>query len=374
MLTPKTDFTNLCSNLSRIDLNCRPLRPIVGICKELQHFKTSWSEEIAIGNREIDQFNHIMKLCCNKEIDIDIDSVLNNRWWSILKTKLKSHKERKKQHAFAVIFMKNGKYWIFKSVKPHRHNRNKTEQTKLKYTKHSEEVLIGQIDKFLSKNEDKVESVLIYSLYSPCFVREKKVLPCMFLLWEKAYEWHRKYGCFTDVAFTKFWGLKGTHFLKDLTYSQIICLNSLFYPTVEECEKIPFKLDIKQLKKSFRKIFETIRSAKDKLETRNEKKTGRAFKELKELAETLKRRQEHLDHGKEKIESLKFESDNKFLEEALKKIWNEVVDNSPLPHFVTQKIDTDFKTNVVKFFQKYYKSFWGSYPLKLYHISPEFNV
>lgn len=288
----------------------------------------------------------------------------------------RSFRGREKQFAFAVVYMKNGRRRIFEDVYPDHQNKSKDPASPFtKPTLHCEEILLAQIDEFLQNNLDLVERIFIYSYNSPCLKREKHnnidICPCMFLLLEKADEWQRKYGCVTEVAFTKFWGLRGPNVFKDLTYSNISSPCSPFYPYIEKCKKIPFKLDSKQFKNKFGELYKTISFVKDKEKLNKQIATSK--EELVKLAETSKTRQEHLDHGHKIIESLQFDSQINICE-ILHKNWNEMVDNCPLPPSIIDEITTDFNINVVKRFLKLLQCTLGKCsPLQLYHHPPEYS-
>ncbi|XP_044062061.1 uncharacterized protein LOC122880724 [Siniperca chuatsi] len=279
-----------------------------------------------------------------------------------------------KQCASAVVFLKDGKCEIFAEVYPHYRNKKSknSDSPSTEVTKHSEEILIGQIDEYLQSNGIHVQSILFYTLNSPCLKREKHTDPCMFKLVEMAHQWQSKFGFSTVVAFTKFWGLSGPNFFKDLTYSDISSPSSDFYPYIETCKTIPFKLNSKDFRNNVKKrsIYNTIPyvEVSDKRKLDNDIKS--ALRDLVKLAESsFGLRKEHLERGEEKISSFTFDplvQDKSF--EFLTKNWNEMVTNCSMSP-IREKITTDFNIAVVFLFLKELKSTLGnSSPLRLYCV------
>ncbi|XP_038595696.1 uncharacterized protein LOC119919364 [Micropterus salmoides] len=288
------------------------------------------------------------------------------------------HKKHKggKQYAFAVIIMKNGKYKHFQGVCPcYRDKKRKNSASpSTEVTSHSEESLIRQIDKFLLNNGTNVRHILIYTLNSPCLKREKHIEPCMFKLLEMADQWLSKYGFFTDVAFTKFWGLTGPNYFADLKFSDISSPSSCFYPYVQTCKKIPFKLDSTFFRKDVLKcgIYRTLLDIKDtKQRSKPKDDIQSCLHKLVKLAENSVnlRKDQHVARGVKIISSLTFHPliHNKIID-IFTKNWNEMVIYSSMSP-IREQITTDFNTAVVHLFLKDLKSTLGnSSPLQLYQV------
>ncbi|XP_044062065.1 uncharacterized protein LOC122880727 [Siniperca chuatsi] len=200
------DLLAALSNYSPIDFSAVNLRQI---SQNILGLKDSF--EKLIDCDKIELFNRVIKLVSNVENELNIDAVCAGRH-------MKSLQEcsNEKQCASAVVFLKDGKCEIFAEVYPHYRNKKSknSDSPSTEVTKHSEEILIGQIDEYLQSNGIHVQSILFYTLNSPCLKREKHTDPCMFKLVEMAHQWQSKFGFSTVVAFTKFWGLSGPNFLR----------------------------------------------------------------------------------------------------------------------------------------------------------------
>lgn len=282
---------------------------------------------------------------------------------SILKDNYMKHKKTEKQYALAFVAMKNGKVFKSDEFYPCHKNRNAKDKMTEK-TKHSEEKLIQEIDKFLQKNSKNVQGILIFTLNSPCLKREKQDIQCcMYLILRKATEWYHKYGIITHAAFSKFWGLSGPNIFKRLTVSEILDQNSVFYPYFKASKKITFKLeDFMKENEEKKKKTEKGKEIKGKIiketlpDVENIEKNNlkndiiSAVHNLMVLAKHDTNKHKHCENGEKFISSLKFSSKvhNK-ISEMLRKAWSEIVNNSFML-VVRDKITADFNRAVVNVF------------------------
>ncbi|XP_049441346.1 uncharacterized protein LOC125894156 [Epinephelus fuscoguttatus] len=315
-------------------------------------------------------------LTLDKESSIDL-MTLCEPMKSVLAYYLDEHKRQEKQYAFAVAYLKNGDLIIFPAVYPDHSKGGGRSAVPTK--KHSEEKLIQQIDNFLQKNGTKVIKLLVYSYNSPCLRRENNTTCCMLLLLQKAVQWHNMYGFFTDVAFTKPYGLTGPNFFQYLTYSDISNPRSVFLTYIEKCKNIPFKLVSKrkenELRQKLIKMSEnsTIYKTIDLVEAAYKEELRSTIKsilhKLLDQANSSSHTKDHLDRGITIITSSEFppEVRNEIVT-ALIKNWNKVVINESVSP-IRDKIATDFNNAVVQLFGKELKFFVGnSSPLKLYQV------
>ena len=131
----------------------------------------------------------------------------------------------------------------------------------------------------------------------------------MFQLLYKAHEWQKQYEVFTDVAFTKPWGLSGPNYFKNLNYSIISCPSSDFHSHVEKCKDVPFRLDQCNLRDIFKKsdIIDTLSHVTDSDKNTLLRGIKYAQKTLVSLAQSsFDLRNDHLSHGKQAIDSFMF--------------------------------------------------------------------
>lgn len=298
-------------------------------------------------------------LSSGNDFDKGLDSVCGEEWWyNEMQYHLAKHKESKNQYAFAIVRMTNGECVYFNVVHPD--FKKKKNPSISPRTKHSEEILSGQLDTFIKVNGTKVKSIFIYTYNSPCLKRENgHVDNCMTRLLRSADNWRRKYGISTDVGFTEAWGISGKKFF---TRDQINIYQQ-HIPHYKKFEEIPFKLHHKQLADS--KELDILRRNKDLTKFINSAVDG-----LMKLAKRSNGLiEEHLDRGKKKIDSLKFPSqDEDIIYNILNKIWHEMVSDSANTHIQELKI-TEFNNLVVKSFCKDLKLFCRNMrPFRLYHI------
>ncbi|XP_038585958.1 uncharacterized protein LOC119911218 [Micropterus salmoides] len=317
-------------------------------------------------------FKQIMTLFSNVNNELVIRHG-DMEFWS--KTMTTINIKGDKQFAYAVVEMKNGTSNLFHAVCPYyRDKKSKNSASpSTEVTSHSEEILMRQIDEFLPNNGTNVQSILIYTLNSPCLKRKKHIKPCMFKLLEMADQWLSKYGFFTYVAFTKFWGLKGPNYFVDLKYSDISSPSSCFYPYVETYKEIPFKLNTDYFNKNiFLEIYQTISTVKD---TQQRKKLNgdiksclEKFKKLAENSVNLTKDQ-HVACAVKIISSLAFHPlVHDTIIDILTKNWNEIVNYSSILPIIEQ-ITTDFNTAVVHLFLKDLNSTLGNRsPLRPYQV------
>ncbi|XP_026213235.1 uncharacterized protein LOC113160272 isoform X5 [Anabas testudineus] len=153
------------------------------------------------------------------------------------------------QHAFAAVLFNN--HEEFFSVDTPVFQKNKPNI-------HTEQILLGKIDKYLQQNQQKTGTtagnILIYTKNSPCLKRARKketqpVVPCMFQLSEKSSEWYRKYEAYTHVLFAEYWGPIALD-LK-IEYSKISKSDNLFYPIFRN---VTFELDKNYFKDKVKEI------------------------------------------------------------------------------------------------------------------------
>lgn len=328
---------------------------------DFTNIKDWFFQKFLQNNSKTELFNRVMKLSSDTQ---SIDSVgVDELWESFQKHYPKTYEERKTQHGFAVVSMKNdGKCWVSEEVIP-RHKNKKSNKSANTFTEHTEEILIQQVDEFLQNTRTQVKLIFIYTLNSPCLKREtKNIAPCMFQFLERAHQWHREYGIPTVVGFTKFWGLSGPNYFRDLLYSKISCPSSVFYPYIEKCKGIPFKLDCKPFREKNRKsnIYKTLLSVNetDRCKLQNDIKSAQCA--LMKLEGDYVVRKKHLDRVKEMIARFTFHPQ---VQDAICEILTdnmyEIVNNSSMIP-IREKIVTDFNRAVVQLFGKQLKLIWGN--------------
>ncbi|XP_026185456.1 uncharacterized protein LOC113144023 isoform X1 [Mastacembelus armatus] len=268
-------------------------------------------------------FTYTTEQSSDNEHMIRVDSPFRDKWQPVLLYCLKKYWELR-QYGFAVLIMANGEYWIFPKLYPD-HGENKTDGAK-----HSEEILIGQINQFLLHMGINVIRILIYTFKSPCLWRSDGNVCCTKKLLEQTHDWHRKFGISTDVAFTEFWGC-GPHCFKDLTYDHVSEPSSVFHSYFQTCV---FKLLSKDAAKIYgsdnsenENIDDNIKRANDKLLKLGQKPNPRTA-------------EEHLRQGQEVIDSFKLEKE---INKKLLDKWSQLVKNSALKR-IKQKITADYNS------------------------------
>ncbi|XP_049441327.1 uncharacterized protein LOC125894154 isoform X5 [Epinephelus fuscoguttatus] len=276
--------------------------------------------------------------------------------------------QEEKQYAFAIAYLKDGNTKDFPAVYPD-HPKEEGHSASLPSKKHSEEILIQQIDDFLLDRGNEVKILLVFSYNSPCLKRENNATCCMFLLLQKADDWHSRYGFFTNVTFTKFWGLTGPNFFKHLTYSDISDLKSVFFPYIEKCKNIRFKLNEKKLRRNMSEnggLYKKIHLATDKKILSSTIKS--ILHKLVDQAKTSCRQKDHLDRGTKIITSKFHQEVREEIVTVLQKKWKEFINDESMSP-IRKKISTDFNNAVLQFFVKELKFFGGdNSPLKLYQV------
>lgn len=358
---------------SKTTNNCANLTPT--LARMLLKLLVDSFKQTTNGGDKQEMYGRILGLVSSKGEDDGNDDVpsdtVRQSYIQHLNTK---ELESDKQHAFSIVLMKDNSKVFFQDVYPDFKNKKKeavAPDTKSNQTKHSEEILIPQLDDFLRQKGTMVEHILIYTHNSPCLKRENKnVLPCMFQLLHKAYEWREHFEVSTHVAFTKFWGLSGPNYFQNLNSSIISCPSSDFVTHIETCKDIPFKLDHKNLKEIFKKsdIKNMLSHVKDKDKNTLLREILSARETLVSLAESsFGLRGVHLDRGKQKIDSFIFPpAVHNEVCERLQKEWKEMVYNSSMPP-IRKYITEVFNRAVVHVFREQLKSFLGNNsPLQLH--------
>lgn len=345
----------------------------VGMVESIQLFEDRWKQRANCDKTKM--YNHIMELSSSKapeHSDTECLSLCSKR----------NEPERDKQYASYVVFMENNKDVISQPVYPDFKNRKiesdaqytKPDQRGLsikRATTHSEEILIEQLDDFLTQNETKVKQILIYTHNSPCLKRENNIVPCMFRLLYKACEWYEHSKALTHVVFSKPWGLSGPNYFKNLNYSMISSPRSDFHSYIEKCKDIHFKLDHNNLRGIFKKsdIYNTLSQVKDEDKNTLHSNIKSAREKLVSLAQSSSGlRNDHLQRGKQMIDSFEFLPGvrNKVYE-RLQMEWKEMVNNSSMTP-IREVIAEEFNNGVVHLFREYLKSFLGSRcPLRLHY-------
>ncbi|XP_051276511.1 uncharacterized protein LOC127374880 [Dicentrarchus labrax] len=282
--------------------------------------------------------------------------------------KNKNKKNKKTQYAFAVLVLRSGECLFSPGVGPD------YSKATSEFNIHSEEILIGEIDRYLRSNGTKVQAIYIYTLNSPCLKRngkENHILCCILKLLHKVYQWFNEYGIFTFVGFTKCWGPVTESFLNSLTYSKISSVRSKNLQYFSEfSQKTSFILDSKDFRKNVNadgasqlisnvepqdrsKLYSDIKSAVDRLVEQ-----GKSSLDL----------EEHMVRGDKLISSFKFPAvvqDEIF--EILGNNWKEMVTNSFMS-VIRKDIQTVNTSIVQAFVQKLQMSLGNSSPFHLYQI------
>lgn len=360
---------------SKTTKNCANLSPTLGRMS-LKLLEDNWKQTTNGGEKQEMYVRMVGQVSSKGEDDGEDDVPSDTIRQSYIQHLNTKELESDKQHATASVLMKDNSKVDFQEVYPDFKNKKKepvAPDTKFDQTKHSEEILIPQLDDFLRQKGTMVEHILIYTHNSPCLKRENEnVLPCMFQLLYKAYEWREHYEVSTHVAFTKFWGLSGPNYFQNLNSSIISCPSSDFQSHIETCKDIHFQLDHKILKEIFKKsdIKNTLSHVKDKDKNTLRREILSARETLVSLAESLfGLRDVHLDRGKQKIDSFKFPPavHNKVCE-RFQKEWKEMVYNSSMPP-IRKYLTEEFNRAVVLFFREQLKSFLGNNsPLQLHRL------
>lgn len=309
----------------------------------IKKLEDDWKQKASCKDRT-ELFKSIMSPEAKDRVDAGDFSIVSLSYMKCSHTKM----EGIKQSAFAVIFMTDGDMKVFPYVYPDFRN-----------SKHSEEMLLQRLDDFLRKNGTAAQRILIYTYNSPCLKRENKSVPCMFQLLHKACEWQENYQVFTDVAFTKPWGLSGPNFFNYLTFSVASSPSSVFNVYIEKCKDVPFQLNEKSLRNIFKtsKIYNTLSYVKDddKNKLRSDIKSARET--LVTLAETSSGLcQDLLDRGKRKTDSFTFLPE--VHDEVCKTLlgeWNQMVEDSSMTP-ILKVITEEFSTAVVLLFTKQLRS------------------
>ncbi|XP_026032626.1 uncharacterized protein LOC113027221 [Astatotilapia calliptera] len=280
-----------------------------------------------------------------------IPSVDANKFFDSLKDYLQMHE--RKQYALAIFFMKRSKT-VFVSPEFEVDYENDT---------HTEPLLCQEVEIILQQLGTFVESILVYTLNSPC-------LNCMSVLSKEAYSWHREYGISTTVGFTQFWGLSGQDFFQNITcsYTNMLDPKSVFHESTDKCKSNPFKL------KSFTvnsKIFQNIRKLIKKEEKHScRKKIEFYVSVLKTLAKiSFCSRETHLQCGENTIYSFVFpQKIQNECRHSLLDDWSALVNDCAKSNVIKQ-ITKDFNVAVVEVIYQNLKSSCGNNsPLKLCHI------
>lgn len=242
------------------------------------------------------------------------------------------------QSAFVIICMEDNTVKIFDEVRPYIPTKKCRRPNQNTNTRHSEEILLDDVNTFLAQNNKKIKWIFLNSYYSPCLERYDQIEGCMFLILIKAYEWYVKYDAITVLTYTIPWGLCGPGYFNELSPEDIMNPESRFKSRVEEYENIPYKLDYKNLKKKIKKRLKLSHGENNE----NIKVAREALVELAaELSTRL--RKDFLELGDEKIDSFILLSEK--IKHILKRLWRENVNNS-FVSLVKENITTIFNQKV----------------------------
>lgn len=134
--------------------------------------------------------------------------ITHTQWQEIKRDYHAKFKDKKNQHVFCWIFVE-GRKKTFSVPQPQYPEKM-----------HTEEIVIGQIEKYLDEYDHsktfKGGNIVMYSTNSPCMKRENgSKEPCMFQLLVKAKQWHSKFEISTTILFKKFWGPIGSNYFKN---------------------------------------------------------------------------------------------------------------------------------------------------------------
>ena len=263
-------------------------------------------------------------------------------------------KANKKQYAFAIVFFKDSVAKISALIEPY------TLSTDNK--RHSEEILIKILDYYFQKNGNNVKHVFIYTHYSPCKDRVEECREsCMSLLKRTADQWQNDYGFSTEVVYKESWGVASDYF-NHLKYSDIYpkgIVNKCFEQVIEICDNIPFQLKSKYFNKLDPKTFKN-------------KDIQNYLEQLKELANSVGLRKDHLKEGKRIIASLEnFQDQNiKIKCQLYRKNFYEMVKNCFMKLFrktISQKYNTEVDYIIAMHLQQDDKS-----TFRLYHTQDRY--
>ncbi|XP_029917858.1 uncharacterized protein LOC115366509 [Myripristis murdjan] len=355
-----------------------------------QQFKDNWKKRLSFHNKMaflsgiMEQHNNEVKE------DATCDTASSSRIQQLCDIYM-TQMDTNKQTAFAVAVMENDQVYLFDKVYP-------SDRRVTNKFRHSEEILIQNIEKYLLKNENYKEKMpkelFIFTTNSPCLGRKdkksKKVQKenksqdedlhknniqgsgsCLLQLLDKSFEWKSKYGFKTHVAYKNFWGFAGPDYFDDVAFDSDSCLGVGHHDS-EECKRTPFKLKHQVLKETIKesKIFHTLADVPG--EERNSLKDHliHARHQLMSLAESsVSLYQEHLNRGRQKIASFTFHPQvHDEVCGRLEKSWAETVKMcSVIP--LREKITSEFNRKIVELFQHDLKTYFGKEsPLLLYHI------
>ena len=206
---------------------------------------------------------------------------------------------KKKQYAFAIVFNKNGDPQISPLIDPDMDNNSDSTENDL----HSEEILITVLDHHFQNNGNNVTHVFIYTHFSPCKEREEECREsCMLLLTIAADRWKKDYGFSTEVVYKESWGV-GPDYFNYLKYSDIYpkgIVNIFFEQFIDKCANISFKLVSKYFNEMDPETFEN-------------EEIQNILKQLKELANSVGLRKDHLEKGEEiivRLENIQGQGEN----------------------------------------------------------------
>ncbi|XP_033977952.1 uncharacterized protein LOC117475740 isoform X4 [Trematomus bernacchii] len=288
-------------------------------------------------------FNHVMTL--NSEIEEGCS--IYKAMPPFLKLPLM---DQDNQYAFGAIEMKSGEIQMFNVIQ------------RSDVTTHTERVLCTNIDETLQLCGIEVKNIYMFTLNSPCLMREHKIdkkdkdkkdkdkkdkNPCMLHLVEKARQWHSEFGINTIVFFKKPWGLNGPDIFKDLLYSEVSCTSSAFHLYVDLCKEHRFTLDNK-FRQDNKAIFRLIGKVKRKEKLK--KTIESILSKLQDKAEKRRKKSQHLENGREYIKSLTFPPEvHDEIIDILTNNWDQMVNDSSMS-LIIQKITSYFNIAVVKLF------------------------
>ncbi|XP_061581107.1 uncharacterized protein LOC133446912 [Cololabis saira] len=332
------------------------------VCYEIRLLWYEWDQSIKDGK---ELFQYFMENFSPKKSEHHFDALTTDL------SPFKTYFELKKitsetQHAFSIILFEDGTVKCFPPVLPKFHDSKKKSDESCQTTKHSEEILLEQIDDFLDREGKIMDKILIYTYNSPCLQRKKGVEACTFQLLQKAIDWFEEDKCLTYVAFTKSWGFTGPNYIRNISPSDFSDPKSVFYPHVKRHEGISFKLD----PTNFRRVLEKEELSKilSDIEKCDRKKLTSEIKsaqsKLVELAENSSgTRKDLLLQGKQLINSLNFPAkvcNN--VRGIMHKKWEDSVEESHMAK-VLQIITEEFNSAVVLRFREQLKE--NNSPLQL---------
>ncbi|XP_029368743.1 uncharacterized protein LOC115050134 [Echeneis naucrates] len=276
----------------------------------------------------------------------------------------RQHGEMTNQHAFAVIYMKGSKK-TFSVSKPHFRKKSGEDNV------HTEEILLEDMCIFMEENKNGpqlvIESIVIYTLNSPCMKREKAdKQPCMFNLFMKVSQWYSEYRVLTYVYSSKFWGPFGSGLL-----------NKHKTPKLQlhlEFPNLLFQVNSKYINSNSQKILQKLASELDNKD-KNILHTCLKNATVKLKQETNKHLtfQKHLEVGREIILLLKFPPQIEAkAQEYLISVWNDAVEKSASQHLSQKVIQVLNHVTVTSFLQKFKEKLGDESPIKFFHVPREF--